>query len=234
MTPGRRVRSCVLFDSISFRSALSDPANGGQRLTRLLSITHTDIGLDNFNKGMAAFWRRLVDAADALPPGFLEHFSQSLLAVSSSRVRGKLPICMRRHKVEAAQHRRGNATVAIAPGRSRARNGAVWVSGTGGSRAHIALFYTRAARDGQSACSRSLLQPVQHGQREVCACGAGHLRARAHVVCGQVLRRQTRGCALSDGLERAPDDRLLQDGYSKGTLWDRRCSAYKSLRPGLN
>ena len=65
--PDDEYTSEVLFDVISSRSALSRPGNYGQRFANLRSIIHTDIGMEEFGRGMTAFWRRLVDERDAFP-----------------------------------------------------------------------------------------------------------------------------------------------------------------------
>ncbi|CAN0598374.1 unnamed protein product, partial [Laminaria digitata] len=57
--PDDEYASEVLFDVISSRSALSDPGDDGQRFAHLQSIIHTDIGREEFGKGMTAFWRRI-------------------------------------------------------------------------------------------------------------------------------------------------------------------------------
>ena len=62
---------------MSSRSALSDPENDGKRFSHLQSIIHTDIGREEFRKGMAAFWRKIVDEPDAFPPEFWQLFLQS-------------------------------------------------------------------------------------------------------------------------------------------------------------
>ena len=60
----------VLFDVISSRSALSGTGKDGQRFAHLQCIIHTDIGREEFGRGMTAFWRRLVDKPDAFLPEF--------------------------------------------------------------------------------------------------------------------------------------------------------------------
>ena len=80
--PDDEYTSEVLFDVISSRSALSGPGNDGQRFAYLQSIIHTDIGREEFGRGMTAFWRRLVDEPDAFPPEFWQLFLQpSLIAL---------------------------------------------------------------------------------------------------------------------------------------------------------
>ena len=64
--PDDEYTSEALFDVTSSRCALSGPGNDGQRFAHLQSIIHTDIiGREEFGRGMAAFWRRLVDKLDA-------------------------------------------------------------------------------------------------------------------------------------------------------------------------
>ena len=53
--PDNEYASEVLFDVIGSRSALSGPANDGQRFTHLQSIIHTDTGREEFGRGMTAF-----------------------------------------------------------------------------------------------------------------------------------------------------------------------------------
>ena len=81
----------MLFDVISSRSALSDPGNDGQRFSHLLSIIHTDIGREEFGKGMTAFWQKIVDEPDAFPPEFWQLFLQSSLTALEGGCR---PVCV--------------------------------------------------------------------------------------------------------------------------------------------
>ena len=53
--PDDEFASEVLFDVISSRSALSGPGNDDQRFSHLQSIIHTNIGWEEFRKGMKAF-----------------------------------------------------------------------------------------------------------------------------------------------------------------------------------
>ena len=70
-SPDDMYASEVLFDVINSRSALSGPGNDGQLFSHLLSITfYTDIGREEFGRGMTAFWGRIVDEPDAFPPEF--------------------------------------------------------------------------------------------------------------------------------------------------------------------
>ena len=77
--PDDEYTSEVLFDVMSSRSALSGSGVDGQRFAHLQSIIDTDIGREEFGRGMAAFWRRLVDEPDAFPPEFWQLFLQSSL-----------------------------------------------------------------------------------------------------------------------------------------------------------
>ena len=77
--PDDEYASEVLFDVISSRSALPDPGNDGQQFTYIQSITHTDIGREEFGRGMTAFRRRIVDEPDAFPPEFWQLFLPSSL-----------------------------------------------------------------------------------------------------------------------------------------------------------
>ena len=74
----------VLFDVINSRSALG---NDGQRFPHLQSIIHTDIGRENFGRGMTAFWRRTLDELDAFPPEFWQLFLQSTLTALREKCR---------------------------------------------------------------------------------------------------------------------------------------------------
>ena len=77
----------VLFDAITFRSTLSGPGNDGQRSAHLQSIIHTDIGMEEFGRGMTAFRRRIVDEPDAFPPEFWQLFMQSSLTTLEEKCR---------------------------------------------------------------------------------------------------------------------------------------------------
>lgn len=67
----------VLFDVISSHSALSGPGNDGQRFAHLQSTIQTDIGREEFGRGMAAFLWKIVDEPDAFPPKFWQSFLKS-------------------------------------------------------------------------------------------------------------------------------------------------------------
>ena len=84
--PDDEYTSEALFDVTSSRCALSGPGNDGQRFAHLQSIIHTDIiGREEFGRGMAAFWRRLVDKPDVFPPKFWQLlFQSSLTALEKS------------------------------------------------------------------------------------------------------------------------------------------------------
>ena len=56
--PDDEYASEVLFDVISYRSALSGLGNDGQRFSHLQFTIHTDIGRKEFGKGMTAFWQK--------------------------------------------------------------------------------------------------------------------------------------------------------------------------------
>ena len=60
--------SQVFFGINNSRSTLSGTMNDGQRFVLLLSTIHTDIGREEFGRGMAAFWRRIVVKPNAFPP----------------------------------------------------------------------------------------------------------------------------------------------------------------------
>ena len=81
----------MLFDVISSRNALSGPGNGGKRFAHLQSIIHTDIGREEFSRGMTAFWGRLVDKPDAFPPEFWQLFLQSRLTALGEKCQ---PVCV--------------------------------------------------------------------------------------------------------------------------------------------
>ena len=67
--------------------ALSGPGNDGQRFAHLKSIIHTDIGREEFSRGVTAFWTRLVDEPDAFPPEFWQLFLQSSLTALEEKCR---------------------------------------------------------------------------------------------------------------------------------------------------
>ena len=69
----------VLFDVISSPSALSGSRKDDQRFAHLQSIIHTDIGREEFARGMTTFWRRIVDEPDVFPPEFWQFVLQSSL-----------------------------------------------------------------------------------------------------------------------------------------------------------
>ena len=81
----------MLFDVISSRSALSGPGNDGQRFFHLQSIIHTDIGREEFGKGMTAFWRKIVDEPGAFPPEYWRLILQSSLTALGQKCR---PVCV--------------------------------------------------------------------------------------------------------------------------------------------
>ena len=108
--PDDEYASEVLFDVISSRNALAGPGNDGQRFSHLQSIIHTDIGREEFGKGMTAFWWKIIDEPDAFPPEFWQLFLQS----SFIAFRGKMPAGLREHDMEEAHRRPGDATVAAA------------------------------------------------------------------------------------------------------------------------
>ena len=66
--PNDEYASEVLFDAISSCSALSGAGNDRQRFSHLQSTIHTDIGREEFERGMTAFWRRVVEEPDVFPP----------------------------------------------------------------------------------------------------------------------------------------------------------------------
>ena len=74
--PDDEYASEVLFDVISSRSALSGPGNDGHLFSHLQSIIHTNIGREEFGKGMTTLWRRIVGEPDAFPVEVWELFSQ--------------------------------------------------------------------------------------------------------------------------------------------------------------
>ena len=85
--PTNAYTSEVLFDVISSRSALSGPGNDDPRFVHLQFIIHTDIGREEFGRGMTAFWRRIVDEPDAFPPEFWQLFLQSSLTTLGEKCR---------------------------------------------------------------------------------------------------------------------------------------------------
>ena len=83
--------SAVIVDVISSLSARSGPGKDGQTSSHLQSIIHTDVGQDEFGRGMTAFWRTIVCEADAFPPGFWKLFTQSRLTALGEKHR---QVCM--------------------------------------------------------------------------------------------------------------------------------------------
>ena len=110
--------SDVLFDIISSRRALSGSGSDGQRFSDQQSIIHTDIGREEFEKGMTAFWRKIVAEPDAFPP--------EVWQLDPHRIRVKMPAALHGHDMQEAHHRRGDATVAAAVGGRQPRGEAVW------------------------------------------------------------------------------------------------------------
>lgn len=89
----------------------------------------------------------------------------------------------------------------------------------------------RASRHEQIAHPHGVLQRVQHGRHDRCACGGGHLRAGRHAVSNHVLRRGEISCGWV--WERTRRSLAPQTGEgSKGSLSHRRCSAYKTVATG--
>ena len=86
--PDDEYASEVLFDVISSRNALAGPGNDGQRFSHLQSIIHTDIGREEFGKGMTAFWRK-IDEPDAFLPEFGRLFLQSSLTALQGENAGR-------------------------------------------------------------------------------------------------------------------------------------------------
>ena len=84
---GDEYASEVLLDVINSRSALSGPGNDGQRFSHLQSIIHTDIGREEFGRGMTSFWRRIVDESDTFPPEFWQLLLQSSLTALGGKHR---------------------------------------------------------------------------------------------------------------------------------------------------
>ena len=144
--PDDECASEVLFDVISSRRTLSGPGNDGQRFSHLRSIILTDIGRQEFGRGMTACGPRIVDEPDAFPPEFWQPFLQSSLTTLG----GKVPACLRGHDLEEAHHRKSYATVAAEVGGGQPRGEAVW-----GRRARRSGLRrtesSNATRDGQLA-----------------------------------------------------------------------------------
>ena len=81
----------VLVAVIGSRSVLSGPEKDGQRFAHLQSIIHTDVGREEFGRGMTAFWRRIVDEPGAFPPEFWKLFLQYTPAAREEKRR---PVCV--------------------------------------------------------------------------------------------------------------------------------------------
>ena len=96
-TPPRGARTTSTPPTCS--SASSSPAAPSQApgtsisdfLTFLQSIIYADIGREELGKGMAAFWRKIVDEPDASPPEFWQLFLRSSLTALGEKCR---PVCV--------------------------------------------------------------------------------------------------------------------------------------------
>ena len=83
--PDDEYTSNMLYDVINSLCALSGPGNNSERFVHLHSVIHNGIGREEFGRGMAAFWRRLVDKPDVFPPKFWQLlFQSSLTALEKS------------------------------------------------------------------------------------------------------------------------------------------------------
>lgn len=123
--------SQVPFDAISSRSALSGPGNDGQRFAQLQSTIYTGIGQEGFRRGMAAFWRSIVDKPDAFPP----ELPPALLAIEPHRVGGIVFTGLRGHDTGEAHHRRGYVAMVAAVAAGQPRGEVNWSRGTRGCKA---------------------------------------------------------------------------------------------------
>ena len=81
----------VLFGVTRSRSALTGPRNDGQLFTHLQFMIHTDIGREEFDRGMTASWRRIVDEPDAFPPDFWQLLLPSSVTALGEKCR---PVCV--------------------------------------------------------------------------------------------------------------------------------------------
>ena len=151
--PDDEYASEVLFEVSNSRSALSGPVYDGQRFAHLHSIIHTDIGREEFGRGITAFWRRTVDEPDAFPPEFWQLFSQSSLTALDEKCR---PVCVRmawRRFITAGAMRQWRPRLEEVNREVRQLGVAVL-----GRVQHVSL----RARDRQLARSHRLLQRLQH------------------------------------------------------------------------
>ena len=83
--------SDVLFDAIISRNPRPGPGNDGQWFVGLRSIIHTDIGREEFGRGMTALWRRIVVDPVAFPPEFWPLFLPSIFTALGGNYR---PFCV--------------------------------------------------------------------------------------------------------------------------------------------
>ena len=79
------------FDIISSLSVVSGPGNSGQRFVHLQFTIDTDIGKEEFARGVTAFWRRIVAEPDDFPSEFWQLFLQSSLTALGEKCR---PVCV--------------------------------------------------------------------------------------------------------------------------------------------
>lgn len=131
-------------------------------------LPHNNIGREEFGKGMAAFWRRIVVNAEALPTELWKPFLQSSLTALGRKCR---PVCfgMTWRQLLTAETT-PQQSVATAVG-GQPRGEAVWGHCARESRAHE-VEGTRVTRDGELTPPHGLLQRVQHRQQD------GWLRVR--------------------------------------------------------
>lgn len=77
----------VLFDAISSISPLAGLVNDGHRFSNHKFFIHTDIGREQFGRGMTALWRSKVDEPDAVPKALWQLFSKTSFTACNSRDR---------------------------------------------------------------------------------------------------------------------------------------------------
>ena len=81
----------VAVEVVNSRNALSGAGSDGLHFSHLQSIIRTGFGHEKFGAGIEAFWRRIIDDPNALPPEFWQLFLQSNLTALGEKGR---PVCV--------------------------------------------------------------------------------------------------------------------------------------------
>lgn len=74
MAPEGDLNPQVYFEAINACYALSGAGSDGLRLSHLHTITKTQFGQEHLGASIGAFWKRIVDKSDALPPQVLRTY----------------------------------------------------------------------------------------------------------------------------------------------------------------